>query len=84
MLLETIAIIATLALGAASGAWGWSFWWAVGAAFLAASFHITNGPTYDRVMTANREGRFHVMPLMIGVGMVPLLLVSGCARWAFG
>lgn len=81
--LGCISLLSTIALGAAAGAWEWSFWWAVLAALVAGSFSVSNGPSYDLVITANNEGRFGVMPRMIAIHTVAPLALAGFAFWAF-
>jgi hypothetical protein len=61
--------------------WGWSFWWAVLAAFFSASFGLSNGPAYGLVLRANEEGRFSVMPKMIALNMIVPMALAGAAYW---
>ena len=76
--LSQIAVIATAIL---AGLGYFSFWWVAVPAFLAGSFQISNGPWYDLVMTANRDGRFNVFPIMLIVNILPWIIVAGIAYW---
>ncbi len=80
--LGCLSLLAAIALGTAAGAWHWSFWWAVLAAIIAGSFSVSNGPAFQMVMTANKEGRLGVMPRLIAFHSIVPLALAGAAYWA--
>ena len=81
MRLGCFLYLVAIGLGAASATWGWSFWWAIAAAFLAACLHVAGGPAYDTVRTANREGRLSVMPRVVAMHILPPLALAGISYW---
>ena len=64
-----------------SGLGYFSFWWAVIPSFFAGVFQISNGPGFDLALTANREGRVSVFPIMLLANFLPWLGVAGAAYW---
>jgi hypothetical protein len=76
--LSQVAVLAS-AIAAALGYF--SFWWVAIPVFLAGSFQISNGPGFDVVMDANRQGRFGVFPMMLVGNILPWLAVAGVAYW---
>jgi hypothetical protein len=73
--------VAVLAAAIAAELGCFSFWWTVIPAFFAGSFQISNGPGFDLVLTANRDGRFSVFPIMLMTNILPWLAVAGIAYW---
>ena len=72
-LISLIAVIVT-AVGVAL--WGWSPWWLLLAIFIHSSFEVSSGPSFDRVMTANREGDLSVFPRALLIHMIPGSIIA--------
>lgn len=81
MTLGCIAQVLAVAVAAALGLERMSFWWCLIPAFIAGSLAVSNGPSFDLVMSANKEGRLSVLPLMILRHSLPWLAVSGAVYW---
>lgn len=81
MYLGCLSQVATLVAAIASGLGYFSFWWALIPAFLAGSFQISNGPGFDIVMNANRNGRLDVFPRLLFFNILPWLTLAGIAYW---
>ena len=77
MKLGCLAELAMITLAALAGVKGISLWWAMAAAFVAGSFSISNGPGFDIVMTANREGKPGVFPRMLASHIIPRMALCG-------
>src|SRR3546814_17555965 len=61
-MLRLISLIAVLVTAVGVAVWSWSAWWLLLAIFIHSSFEVSSGPSFDRVMTANREGDLSVFP----------------------
>lgn len=81
MRLGSLATLTTFGMAIAAGLSVFSFWWTLIPAFISGSLAVANGPGYDIVMQANREGRLSVMPRMIGVAMGARLATGGALYW---
>ena len=81
MKLGCLSQVATLATAIAAGLGHFSFWWTLIPAFLAGTFQLSNGPGYDLVLEANKQGRLSVFPMMLASNIVPWLGVAGLAYW---
>jgi hypothetical protein len=68
-----------LGTAVAAGLGYFSFWWTLIPAFFAGSFALFNGPGYDTIMRANREGRTGVFPTMLAVSIAAHLLSASAA-----
>ena len=77
-LLGLLIVIAT-AIGVAL--WDWSPWWLAPAIFINSSFEVSSGPSYDRVMTANRNGDLGVFPRALLIHMIPGAIVATIVYW---
>jgi hypothetical protein len=73
--------VAVLFTAMAAGAGYFSFWWALIPAFFAGSLAVSNGPGFDIVMSANREGRLGVFPRVLALSFLPWLIVAGAVYW---
>ena len=60
----------------ASGYAQWPIVWAILAALLAGALFMGNGPSYELVERANREGRLSVLPMMWALNSLGPLVVS--------
>ena len=74
--LSTIAVIAA-AVGAGLGKF--SFWWVMVPVFMAGSLSLSNGPAYDLVLTANRDGRVGVFPRLLAAHCLGQFALAGVA-----
>lgn len=81
MKLGCLSQIVTLATAIAAGLGFYSFWWVLIPAFLAGSFQISNGPLFDRVIEANREGNLTFFPTMLALNVVPWIGIGGAVFW---
>jgi len=81
MSLGCFAQVATLATAILAGLGHFSFWWTLIPAFLAGSFQVSNGPGFDIVMTANRDGRLSVFPRLLFFNVLPWLALAGIVYW---
>ena len=81
MLLGCLSQIATLVTAIGAGLGKLSFWWIRIPAFLAGSFEISNGPLFDRVIVANKEGRLWFFPAMLVVNVLPWIGIGAAAFW---
>lgn len=81
MKLGCLAQVAVLAVAIMTAVFGYSFWWALIPAFAAGSLQISNGPDFDIVERANREGRLGVFPFLLLTNILPWLAVAGVAFW---
>src|SRR3546814_4820402 len=61
-MLRLISLIAVLVTAVGVAVLSWSAWWLLLAIFIHSSFEVSSGPSFDRVMTANREGELSVFP----------------------
>ncbi|WP_146215644.1 hypothetical protein [Hoeflea marina] len=75
------AKIAVVATAIAAGIGYFTFWWVLLPAFLAGAFTLVNGPAYEIIMDANRQGRLDVFPWMLTVSILPWILVGGIFFW---
>lgn len=83
-MLQAISTIAWFAVAVASGPLEWSFWWVALAAFFAGSMHLANGPGYELVVTANREGRLSVFPRLLAVHVLIYVAIGAVIRLIAG
>lgn len=81
MKLGCLSQIAVVAVAIAAGVYSLSFWWTLIPAFLAGSFQLSNGPGYDLVIRANREGRLGTFPMLLLVNITPWVLIAGIVFW---
>ena len=68
--------MAVVAVAVAAGLSKLSFWWVLIPVFLAASFVLSNGPWYDRIVQANQEGRLTVFPMALATQAVIQLVLA--------
>ncbi|KQN09804.1 hypothetical protein ASE85_02365 [Sphingobium sp. Leaf26] len=80
-MIANISFLALLAVAVASGYAGISWWWMLIPAFLTAVGNIVGGPSYDRVIAANREGRLSVFPITLSIYILLTLPVAFFVRW---
>ena len=80
-MLSSIATVAWFSLAVGAGVWDWSFWWVAIASFVAGSLHLSSGPGFDIVMSANRDGRLGVLPRMLFFHVFPYLLIGAVIFW---
>jgi hypothetical protein len=80
-MIANISFIALIGVAIASGYGGISWWWMLIPAFLAAVGNIASGPSYERVIAANQEGRLSVFPITLAIYMVCALPVAFLVRW---
>lgn len=81
MLIQGLSFLALIGTAIASGYSGIAWQWMLIPAFLCASTSVANGPAYDMVMKANREGRRSVFPITLGCQILVLLPVAFLVRW---
>ena len=81
MKLGCLAQIAVLGIAISAAVYGYSFWWTLIPAFFAGSLQLSNGPGFDRVINANREGRLSVFPTLLLANVLPWVAVAGAAFW---
>jgi hypothetical protein len=81
MKLGCLAQVAVLAVAITTAASGYSFWWSLIPAFAAGSLQISNGPGFDLVQNANRDGRLAVFPMLLAANILPWVAVAGVAFW---
>jgi hypothetical protein len=81
MKLGCLAQIAVIAVAIMTAVFDYSFWWDLIPAFAAGSLQISNGPGFDIVERANREGRLGVFPFLLLTNILPWLAVAGVVYW---
>src|SRR3546814_19354814 len=74
--LRLISLIAVLVTAVGVAVWSWSAWWLLLAIFIHSSFEVSSGPSFDRVMTANREGDLSVFPRALLIYMIPGAIIA--------
>lgn len=75
-MLGGIADIAVAVISFGIAHYHWKVWWLVIALLFAASLSVTNGPSYQKVIIANRQGRLGVFPHLIfwhAVSRLPMI-----------
>src|SRR3546814_11616168 len=75
-MLLLISLIAVLVTAVGVAVWSWSAWWLLLAIFIHSSFEVSSGPSFDRVMTANREGDLSVFPRALLIHMIPGAIIA--------
>lgn len=75
-MLERLSKIAVVAVAIAAGLSKLSFWWVLIPVFVAASFTLSNGPWFDRIVQANQEGRLSVFPTALATQSVVQMAIA--------
>src|SRR3546814_13327254 len=75
-MLLLISLIAVLVTAVGVAVWSWSAWWLLLALFIHSSFEVSSGPSFDRVITANREGDLSVFPRALVIHMIPGAIIA--------
>lgn len=83
-MLQGISFIATIVVAIWGGIVGWSPWWILLPSFFTGSFGLANGPGFDLVMTANREGRLGTFPFLLFGHTLPIFLFGLLLWWITG
>lgn len=81
MTLQRLSFAAMLLAAIGAGLWNWHWAWAAIACFLVGSFSLSNGPSYDRVVAANKEGRLSVFPTILLAKMLPYVVLALFTYW---
>ena len=80
-MLGCLSMLAVVVTAIAAGLDKFSFWWVLIPVFFAGSFSLSNGPGFDMVIEANRQGRLGVFPKMLGFQCAVWLAVAGAVYW---
>ena len=75
------AQLSVVAVAIAAGLGELSLWWLVIPIFLASSLSISNGPGFDIVMKANKEGRLGVFPRMFLIHCFSYIILAATIYW---
>ena len=80
-MLGCLSMLTVVGVAIAAGLGHFSFWWVILPAFLAASFQLSNGPSFGTILQANQEGRLGVFPTMLAMQLLVWMALSGLIFW---
>lgn len=78
-MLRAISLLAVILTAVAVANWNWSAWWLAPVLFVNSSIEVSSGPSFDRVMTANRAGDMSVFPRALAIHLIPGAVVAAIA-----
>ena len=78
------SFLVTIGCAIYAGLAGASLWWLLIPAFVAGSFQLSNGPWFDRVVTANRDGRLGLFPMALAIHTLVVFALAATAAWIAG
>lgn len=84
MVFGCISTLALVATAIAAGLGYFSFWWILIPAFFSGSFSLSNGPHYNQIIEANRQGRLGFFPVMLILSVGFSVAAAGAVYWLTG